>query len=151
MEGEGERERVCRCHIYIFSCENCCLVTSFVFSVCICCLQQNAASQIFKRLSAKSKLRDVLLLINSNKSNSSSGGSEEINAHDAEVIREIVVRIIQSTWRMRKSRRLVAGLKAEKDDLVLQAAAKKLQRCFRIRQLQKLTNRHVATISVKAT
>jgi exopolyphosphatase/pppGpp-phosphohydrolase len=41
--------------------------------------------------------------------------------------------IIQSVWRVKKARTMVIALKAEKEQVILESAAKKIQKLYRMR------------------
>jgi hypothetical protein len=52
---------------------------------------------------------------------------------DKELIMNAATLIIQKEWRVRKAKKMVIQLKAEKDLVILEGAARKIQRLFRMR------------------
>lgn len=60
-----------------------------------------------------------------------------VSLNDPEKVLEAAVRIIQSTWRVRRAELLLKKLRDDKRHLILESAARKIQRLFRVRKHQR--------------
>ena len=69
--------------------------------------------------------------------------SAALHTKDPELIKECAVLVIQSSWKARRAIKAIKKLKQEKYNLILEMAARKIQRLFRQRKLLKQQHRKV--------